>query len=59
MKLSTLTIQQLQLELGIRDKNKSMWRAAYKELERRCQQPPDISGEPAIVEALEALSKRK
>lgn len=57
MDYQKMTIQQLKNELDLRDKNSGMWRAAMKELERRYQQPPDISGEPAIAEILEQLRK--
>lgn len=59
MDYAKMTIQQLKIEIGIRDKRLSMWKAAKKELEQRYQQAPDISNEPAIVEILEAVSKGK
>ena len=58
MKLDTLSIGDLKVELGIRKKGSYLWSAAMKELERRYQQPPDISNEPAIIEILQALQSK-
>lgn len=55
MKLSTLTIDQLKLEMALHDPKGSIYRAALKELESRYQQPPDLSNEPAMQEILVAL----
>lgn len=55
MDYSKFDIQGLKIELGIRKKGSPLWNAAMRELERRYQQPPDISNEPAIIEALTAI----
>lgn len=55
MDYTKFDIQGLKIELGIRKKGSPLWNAAMKELERRYQQPPDISNETAIVEILTAL----
>lgn len=59
VKLDTMTIEQLKLEMALHDPRGSVYKAAFAELEERYKRPPDMSNEPAIVEVLQRLATKK